>query len=168
LGKLQSSGSFRKSDDKLAMVSRFEPQTAGKGAHDMAKLGTWLIVVGILFALFGLTVLPSALSSGEDKTLLNISVLVLSFAMTVVAGGLYLKARALPSATVTDSGNAKRGRKANCDSCGKQEPVIQCRVHQLHLCADCLTRHYDVRSCAYVPSTRRGSKPSAYSQASGA
>ncbi len=134
----------------------------------MSKLGTWLIVVGSLFAVFGLTVLPAALSAGDDKTLLNISVLAISFAMTTIAGGLYLKARAFPKPAGTEAENPKRSRKGNCDSCGKQEPAIQCRVHQLHLCGDCLARHYDIRSCAYVPSTRRGSKPSAYSQASGA
>jgi hypothetical protein len=43
-------------------------------------------------------------------------------------------------------------------------------VHQLHLCADCLGKHYDFRSCAYVPSTRRGvtakAHGAAYSQTS--
>ncbi len=135
----------------------------------MAKLGTWLIVVGALFAVFGLTVLPAALTAGEDKTLLNISVLAISSAMTTIAAGLYLKARAFPSAATGEAGNApKRARKANCDSCGKQEPAIQCRVHQLHLCGDCLAKHYDFRSCAYIPSTRRGARPSTYAQASGA
>jgi len=28
-------------------------------------------------------------------------------------------------------------------------------VHQVHLCADCLGQHYDLRSCTYVPSSRR-------------
>lgn len=135
----------------------------------MARLGTWLIVAGSLFAVFGLTVLPAALTSGEDKTLLNLSVLALSFAMTMIAGGLYLKARAFPTIAGPDGENTRRARKANCDSCGRQEPVIHCRVHQLHLCPDCLARHYDSRSCAYVPTPRRpGKASSAYSQASGA
>ncbi len=134
----------------------------------MAKLGTVLIVLGSLLAVLGLTILPSALSAGEDKTLLNIAVLVISFSMMVIAGGLYLKARAFPRPAGSDAGNAGRSQKASCDSCGKQEPVIQCRVHQLHLCGDCLSKHYDFRSCAYAPSTRRGSKVSAYSRASGA
>lgn len=135
----------------------------------MTKLGTWLIVAGALIGVLGFTVLPAALTSGEDKTLLNISVLALSFAMTAIAGGLYLKARAFPSKTASPEGeNNKRSRRTSCDSCGKQEPAIQCRVHQLHLCPDCLAKHYDFRSCAYIPSTRRSGKASAYSQASGA
>lgn len=132
------------------------------------KLGTGLIVLGCLFALLGLTVLPAAFSSGEDKSLLNISLLAISFAMTLTAGGLYIKARAFPSAPEADTGSSKRARKGSCDTCGKQEPVIQCRVHQLHLCGDCLAKHYDFRSCAYIPTIRRGTKASAYSQASGA
>ncbi len=134
----------------------------------MAKLGTGLIVVGSLLALLGLTILPAALTSGEDKTLLNVAVLALSFSMTVIAGGLYLKARSFPVASVPETANTKRARKGNCDSCGKQEPVIQCRVHQLHLCGDCQAKHYDFRSCAYAPSTRRGAKVSTLAQASGA
>ncbi len=136
----------------------------------MAKVGTWLIGIGCLVALFGLTVLPSALGSHGDDTLLNLSVLAISFAMTLIAGGLYIKARAYPGTPTRDTGAAKRGRKANCDGCGKLEPIIQCRVHQQHLCADCLTTHYDFRSCAYVPSIRRsGIRPSSsYSRASGA
>ncbi len=135
----------------------------------MTKLGTWLIVAGSLIGVLGLTILPSALTSGEDKTLLNISVLALSFAMTAIAGGLYLKAKSFPTkAASPETENTKRSRKNSCDSCGKQEPAIQCRVHQLHLCPDCLAKHYDFRSCAYIPSTRRSGKASAYSQASGA
>ena len=134
----------------------------------MAKLGTVLLLIGSLLAVLGLTILPSALSAGEDKTLLNIAVLVVSFSMTMIAGGLYLKARAVPRPAGSDAENTKRSQKASCDSCGKQESVIQCRVHQLHLCGDCLAKHYDFRSCAYVPSIRRGSKSSAYSRASGA
>jgi hypothetical protein len=36
-------------------------------------------------------------------------------------------------------------------------------VHEIHLCGNCLGDHYDFRSCAYVPSTRRTapSKPAA-------
>jgi len=34
-------------------------------------------------------------------------------------------------------------------------PVIHCKVHQVHMCAECLGQHYDFRTCSYVPSTRR-------------
>jgi|SRR5215470_2660485 len=134
----------------------------------MAKIGAWLIGIGCLVGLFGLVILPAALKpDNNDKTILNICVLTISMAMMTVSGGLYLKARSQAGANPGDS-PAKRARKSNCDACGKQEPVIQCRVHQIHLCSDCLAAHYDFRSCAYVPSTRRvPSKVSAFSQAGG-
>ena len=140
-----------------------------KEAHrGMAKTGAWLIGIGCLIGLFGLTILPAALKSGEDKTILSLCVLTISFAMMVTSSGLYMKARSHAGSSDSYSASAKRRGKANCDSCGKREPVILCRVHQLHLCSDCLATHYDFRSCAYVPSTRRGSaKASTLSQASG-
>jgi hypothetical protein len=49
---------------------------------------------------------------------------------------------------------AKRSR-GGCDLCGTEAPVVNCRVHQMHLCGECLGQHYDFRSCVYVPSTRR-------------
>ena len=132
----------------------------------MAKIGTWLIGVGCFVALFGLTMIPAATASGADKTVSGLCMLTFSFAMMIIAGGMYLKARAYQGTPESDA--ARRGRKATCDSCGKAEPAIQCRVHQLHLCPDCLATHYDFRSCAYAPSTRRATpKASSLSHASG-
>ena len=134
------------------------------------KTGTWLIGIGCIIVLAGLSILPAAFGPHADKTLQGLSMVVLSTGLMLIAGGLYLKARALgePSSASSSSGR-KRARKVSCDRCGKHEPVIQCRVHQQHLCANCLGDHYDFRSCAYVPSTRRGAtKATAYSQASGA
>ena len=133
----------------------------------MAKTGTWLIGIGCLIGLFGLTILPAALGSDSDKTMLNICVLAVSLAMMTASAGLYMKARGQGQASANESGS-KRARKASCDQCGQMEPVILCRVHQLHLCGDCLATHYDFRSCAYVPSTRRSqSKTSAFVHAGG-
>jgi hypothetical protein len=135
-----------------------------------SKTGTWLIGIGCCIAFVGLFALPAALGPNPDKTLLGASMTALSAGMMLVAGGLYLKARSFPAKTAGGNGSqTKRGRKAACERCGKNEPVIQCRVHQLHLCGDCVGHHYDFRSCAYVPSTRRSTgKAAAYSQASGA
>ncbi len=90
--------------------------------------------------------------------MLDAGSVALSTGMLLIAGGLYVKARTLGTvaAPVTPPASGKRNRKSICDRCAQEEPVIQCRVHQLHLCADCLSKHYDFRSCAYVPSTRRG------------
>jgi hypothetical protein len=134
------------------------------------KIGTWLIGIGCCIAFLGLCALPAAFGPNPDKTLLGAGLAILSTGMMLMAGGLYIKARAFGEKNAGDPVSPpKRNRKANCDCCGKHEPVIQCRVHQLHLCGNCLGEHYDFRSCAYVPSTRRGTtKAVAHKQASGA
>jgi hypothetical protein len=136
-----------------------------------SKTGTWLIGIGCCIVVVGLCALPAAWGPSPDKTLLGASMTALSAGMMLVAGGLYLKARSFRAGAAAGGtgSQTKRGRKATCDRCGKNEPVIQCRVHQLHLCGDCLGQHYDFRSCAYVPSTRRSTgKAAAFSQAGGA
>jgi hypothetical protein len=135
-----------------------------------SKTGTWLIVIGGCIALFGLCALPGGLGPNPDKSLLGASMTALSAGMMLIAGGLYLKARnSRPQGAADNGARIKKGRRATCERCGQDEPVIQCRVHQLHLCGDCLGPHYDFRSCAYVPSTRRSTgKPATYAQAGGA
>jgi hypothetical protein len=110
----------------------------------------------IIFA--GLCFLPSAFGADGDRTMLGAGSVVIAMGLLLVAGGFYLKARALSSTTPSNaSAPAKRNRsKSACDICAEDESVIQCRVHQLHLCPACLSKHYDFRSCAYVPSARRG------------
>jgi hypothetical protein len=134
------------------------------------KTGTWLIGIGCGIAFLGLCVVPTAFGPNPDRTLQGAGMTILSTGMMLIAGGLYLKARNFRAGAAGGTGSqTKRGRKATCERCGKNEPAIQCRVHQLHLCSDCLGEHYDFRSCAYVPSTRRSTaKAAAYSQASGA
>jgi hypothetical protein len=134
------------------------------------KTGTWLIVSGAIIAFFGLCTLLGSFEPNQDKVLLGAGMAILSTGMTLVAGGLYLKARAVSGTAARASASpSKRGRKGNCDRCGKNEPVIQCRVHQVHLCGGCLGEHYDFRACAYVPSTRRSTpRAAAYTHASGA
>lgn len=124
------------------------------------KIGTWLMVSGSFFAFIGLCFLPAAFGPNSDKNMLAAGAVILSTGLLLIAAGFYVKARALGMAAPASApAAAKRPRKANCDRCGQEEPVIQCRVHQLHLCAICLGNHYDSRSCAYVPSTRRGAPP---------
>ena len=122
------------------------------------KSSTWMMAVGAFIAFIGLCFLPAAFGSDSDRTMLDAGSVALSTGMLLIAGGLYIKARTLGTvaAPVTPPGSGKRNRKSICDRCAQEEPVIQCRVHQLHLCGDCLSKHYDFRSCAYVPSTRRG------------
>jgi hypothetical protein len=122
------------------------------------KSSTWMMAVGAFIAFIGLCFLPAAFGPDSDRTILGAAAVMISTGMLLIAGGLYVKARTLGTvaAPVTPPASGKRNRKSICDRCAQEEPVIQCRVHQLHLCADCLSKHYDFRSCAYVPSTRRG------------
>ena len=134
------------------------------------KSSTWMMAVGAFIAFMGLCFLPAAFGPDSDRTMLGAGAVVIATGMLLIAAGFYVKARTLGTvaAPVTPPASGKRNRKSICDRCAQEEPVIQCRVHQLHLCADCLTKHYDLRSCAYVPSTRRGapvkSNPAAYAQ----
>ena len=135
------------------------------------KTGTVLIVAGMLFVFVGLCFLPAAFGRDGDRTLLGAGAVVIASGILAMAGGVYVKARMLGPTTSTETqATTKRPRsKSICDQCAHEEPVIQCRVHQLHLCADCLGKHYDFRSCAYVPSTRRTApraNTAAYSQTS--
>jgi hypothetical protein len=135
------------------------------------KTGNWIMVAGAIIVFAGLCFLPAAFGADGDRTMLGAGFVVMSSGLLGIAAGFYTKARALGAAAATTGVpvSPKRNRnKATCDQCVQEEPVIQCRVHQLHLCADCLGKHYDFRSCAYVPSTRRGapmkSGAAAYSQ----
>lgn len=135
------------------------------------KTSSWLMAAGAFIAFVGLCFLPAAFGRDGDRTMLGGGAVVIAMGILFIAGGFYLKASALvKAAPVTAAASPKRSRpKSICDMCAENEPVIQCRVHQLHLCADCLSKHYDFRSCAYVPSTRRTNPKSgaaAYSQAS--
>ena len=132
------------------------------------KTSTWLMACGCFIAFVGLCFLPAAFGPDPDRTMLGAGAVIFATGLMIVTGGVYVRARVLYSATPSGTAApAKRGRKAVCDRCAQDEPVIQCRVHQVHLCGDCLAQHYDFRSCAYVPSTRRSVAKSsaAFSQA---
>jgi hypothetical protein len=136
----------------------------------MLKTGSWLIGIGLLFVMTGLGFLPAAFGAHPDSTLLSAGAMLFSAGMVLAAGGFYVKARyweqGMPaSAKASDK---KAGRKP-CKLCSKQEAVIQCRAHQMQLCADCLGKHFDFRSCAYIPIERPvTSKARARSQSTGA
>jgi hypothetical protein len=128
----------------------------------MGKVSGLAIVCGCFLMLIGLALLPAALGSHPDDSILGLGICVFSLGALTIAGGLYMKALALKSGTTTANvpkAQPKRVR-GGCDLCGSETPVIHCRVHDIHVCGNCLANHYDFRSCAYVPSTRRtaGSK----------
>jgi len=126
-----------------------------------SKTGTWMIALGAVIVFMALCVLPAGLGENGDKNLLGGGAAIFSLGILTIASGIYLKAIALQSKPNSKSagGNASSGRavRGACDRCQIDAPVIQCKVHQQHLCGTCLGEHYDFRSCVYAPSTRRAS-----------
>ncbi|HYK48911.1 MAG TPA: hypothetical protein VEU94_04225 [Terriglobales bacterium] len=133
------------------------------------KSSRWMMAVGAFIAFIGLCFLPAAFGQDADRTMLGGGSVIVSTGLLLISAGFYLKARTLAASGIppTAQANTKKNRKPICDRCAVEEPVIQCRVHQLHLCAECLNKHYDFRSCAYVPSTRRVAASRANAAAAG-
>jgi hypothetical protein len=127
-----------------------------------SKTATWIIVAGTLLMFVGLCFLPAALSEHPDADLLEVGACQFSLGALIIAAGIYVKARILRSGIASgdlrkESAPSNQRVRGGCDLCGTEAPVVQCKVHQLHLCGNCLAQHYDVRSCAYVPTTRTAS-----------
>jgi hypothetical protein len=124
-----------------------------------SKTANWIIAAGALMVFIGLCFVPAALGENAQADLLELGACQFSLGALVVATGIYAKARVVQAAIA--AGDFKKETPASnlrvrggCDLCGSEAPVVQCKVHQLHLCGSCLAQHYDVRSCAYVPTTR--------------
>ena len=116
---------------------------------------SWTIGAGTVIVLFSLCLFAASFADRADQGLLGVGATAFSMGILAIACGIYLKARALgprPQNSATPSQKAKSG---GCERCEREAPVIHCRVHHLHLCGTCLAEHYDFRTCAYVPSTRK-------------
>jgi hypothetical protein len=140
-----------------------------------SQLGNGLIAIGALGACIGLIMLPAAMGGEHpDTSLLILGACGVSLGSLTAASGIFFKARANQSpaggqATAGEAKNSSRRVRGGCDICHGDLPVIHCKVHQVHMCADCLGQHYDFRSCSYVPSTRRtGGKNKNLAKARGA
>ena len=120
------------------------------------KLSLLLIVLGAVMMLGGLLFLASGLSQSQDESVSGVGVCGFSLGSLICAAGMYMKARAaqaaVPAPATPKTPPKSRG---GCDLCGVESPAVMCRVHQVHLCPACLAKHYDTRSCVYVPTTRR-------------
>jgi hypothetical protein len=124
-----------------------------------SKTANWIIAAGVVLMFIGLCFLPGALGDHPDADMLEIGGCQFSLGALIIATGIYAKARAVQFAIASgeprkESGISNQRVRGGCDLCGSEAPVVQCKVHQLHLCGSCLAQHYDVRSCAYVPTTR--------------
>jgi hypothetical protein len=115
---------------------------------------TWAIGSGSVVVAFSLFLLAATMADTTDQHLLPVGACIFSLGILMIASGFYLKARAL-KAQFSGLPPAPRAQSGGCEKCQAETPVIHCRVHHLHLCGHCLAEHYDFRSCAYVPSTRR-------------
>jgi hypothetical protein len=133
-----------------------------EGRAMSSQTGNWLVGVGAVGALIGIIVLPAALGANPDTSLLILGASAVALGSLVASAGFYLKLRAIQpgvpaGGASAESKNSTRKVRGGCDICHGDMPVIHCKVHQVHMCADCLGQHYDFRTCSYVPSTRRPS-----------
>jgi len=120
------------------------------------KASGWAIISGCVLMLTGACFLPAAVGAHPDLEILGAGVCLFALGSLVAAGGVYLKALALQAGVAAGPAKPQSKRvRGGCDLCGTDSPVVNCRVHQLHLCGACVGEHYDFRSCVYVPSTRR-------------
>jgi hypothetical protein len=127
-----------------------------------SRLGSWIIAAGALVLFLGLCVLGASFSKNGDPDELPAGAGLFSMGAVAIAAGIYLKARAIQATNTAqgspaNSANSNRSR-GGCELCGTEIPVVQCKIHQLHMCGTCLSQHYDVRSCIYVPSARAAAK----------
>lgn len=129
-----------------------------------SKASTTLIWLGCLMMLSGLVLLASALSQGQDQSIAGGGICAFAFGSLVTAGGIYTKARVLQAANAgaNPAKSQPKQSRGGCDLCGTEVPAVMCRTHQLHLCPTCLTRHFDTRTCLYLPSTRRPAAKAAW------
>jgi hypothetical protein len=130
-----------------------------------SRTGNLMIGLGAVALVMGLIALPAALGEHVDTSLLTLGACGVSLGSMIAATGVYLRSRAMlasggSGARLGDSKQSARRLRGGCDVCHGDLPVIHCKVHQVHLCPDCVAKHYDFRSCTYVPSTR-GTTPKA-------
>jgi hypothetical protein len=118
------------------------------------KIGSWLIGVGCFMALAGLFFLPAAFGAERDLSVLAAGAMVFSTGMVLASAGFYMKARYWGEIEGAKPKTNGKNKRKICNVCGTQESAVECRVHNVNLCPECLGKHYDFKSCAYVPSTR--------------
>ena len=141
-----------------------------EGDRMSSRTGNWMIAGGAVALVLGLVALPAALGEHVDTSLLTLGACGVSLGSMIAAGGAFLKARRMsleggPGILPGESKSSSRRVRGGCDVCHGDLPVIHCKVHQVHLCPDCVAQHYDFRSCTYVPSNRGASRKTAKAMA---
>jgi hypothetical protein len=135
--------------------------TERKANHMSSRAGSWIVALGTLVLLLGLLVLGVSLGKSGDPDELPAGAGLFSLGALTLAGGLYLKAKALQGASPVPEAPRKESptpakNRGGCELCGLEAPVVKCKTHQIQLCGGCLHQHYDIRSCLYVPGARTG------------
>ena len=125
-----------------------------------SRSGSWMIGFGTAVAFLGVCFLPAAFGPHPDGNVLGMGASIFSLGALTIAGGVYVKAQVVKSSAGAPV-EIQRKVKNPCELCKNDPPVVHCKVHNLHLCANCLSEHYDFRSCVYTPSSRSAAgKPS--------
>jgi len=124
-----------------------------------SRTGKFIMAVAAVIAVIGLCIVPAGLGENSaDRNLIGIGSTIFSLGAILFALGIYLQASALKSSVGSKSPEPSapgRPIRGGCDRCHVDVPMIQCKVHQQHLCGTCLNEHYDFRTCVYAPSSRR-------------
>jgi hypothetical protein len=141
--------------ESFPVRSNKKPLFLQEGIAMSQKLGSFALISGCFLMLVGLAFIPAALSEHQDETILGAGMCAFAFGAFAAAAGMYVKARALQAAAPRGMVAAPQKQRGGCEICKSETPVVLCRVHNVHICGSCLTKHYDFRSCVYIPSTRR-------------
>ena len=121
-----------------------------------SRTGNRMMAIAPVIAVIGLSIVPAGLGQNSaDRNLIGIGATIFSLAAILFALGVYLKASVLQSSSGPEPAIPARPIRGGCDRCHMEMPVIQCKVHQQHLCGTCLSEHYDFRTCVYAPSSRK-------------
>ena len=126
-----------------------------------SRMGSWMMAIGVIIGIAGLAIMPAGFGENSpDRNMIGAGASIFAIGTFLVALGVYFKSLIMPAAPNQNStpNNTPSPMRGGCDRCQTEAPVIQCKVHQQHLCGNCLSEHYDFRSCVYSPSTRRAGK----------
>ncbi len=126
-----------------------------------SRMGSWMMAIGVIIGIAGLSLMPAGFGENSpDRNMIGAGAAIFAIGTFVVALGIYLKSLNLGVVPNQKSNQpvTSAATRGGCDRCQTEAPVIQCKVHQQHLCGSCLAEHYDFRSCVYSPSTRRMGK----------
>src|ERR1700682_6508408 len=108
-----------------------------------SRLGNWIIGLGVIVLFAGLCVLPGAFGKTPDSSLLPVGACLFSMGAVFIAAGIYLKASSIQAsnaASTVQVPSLNRKNRGGCELCGPEAPVVFCKIHQLHLCGNCLAQ----------------------------